>query len=143
MQQVGPLATPFLARIGQARAIPSALLQDRQHALDEARHRRVTDLEQVAEHLLERVQAQPDDRQPQVVTPVQFKRMSGTDDALAVGMAQAAFFGFQLQRQHISNQLVEERHGQAAAFRKHDWMLAEVFVSHDHADQFTLVSTLL
>jgi hypothetical protein len=51
-----------------------------------------------------------------VVTQFQLKRMSGTDGALTLRVAQALVFGLHIQRQHVIHPFVEQRNGQAGAF---------------------------
>ena len=131
-QQLGQLTTALLARIRQPHPIPSALFQDRQHALNQTRYRRVADPKQIAQHLMDQVQPQPDNGQQQVVTQFQFKGMSGTDGALALGMTEATCFRFQVQRQNIIHQLIEQINGQTRTFLKHIRMVAEVLIAHDH-----------
>jgi hypothetical protein len=92
---------------------------------------------------MDRVQPQPDGRQQLMVARFQLKRVSCANGPLAVVMAQAAFFRFQAQRQHLVHPLIEPINGQAGAFLKHVRMLAEGVVSHDHAPQGTSLPTLL
>ena len=62
--------------------------------------------------------------------------MSSPDPALTGSPTEALFFGIQIGRHDVVDQLVKQEHSQTCTFLKHSGMLAEVFVSHDHEVKF-------
>jgi hypothetical protein len=117
-----------LAGVGQPHGVLALRLQDRQAAADGAQGGGVGGAEEVAQRLLRRVLAEPNDGQQELVRWCQVEGITAAERAPAVGAIQAAAVGAE-GCQQAGQHLVEGRDSQAGQGPKDGRVPAQVFTA--------------
>src|SRR6185295_19295975 len=122
----------FAAWVRHTHRVQARGFKQRHNPSNDARDGTVADAKEVGEHLIGRIEAQPDGGEKQLVGASEVVMAAATRSAAAVGTEQASVVSLSDAREHIGEQLVELGHAQAGHLEKDGRIAVQVIIATDH-----------